>query len=124
MASAILTRCFQLKKPKSPTSPPTVQVSGLTPYTLRHRYCAACLQTLDGGAPVSAYTVGKEMGHGGDALVKRVYGLLGAVRHRGDAVEFRVEQHPITLRKHISRLPWGRLPFQRQPESLEKRLSA
>src|SRR2546429_9857021 len=38
------------------------------PYIFRHTYCAARLQTLDGGAPVSAYTVGKEMGQGGDAL--------------------------------------------------------
>lgn len=86
------------------------------PYIFRHTYCAARLQTLDGGAPVSAYTVGKEMGHGGDALVRRVYGHLGTVRHRAEAVEFRVEQHPITLRKHISRLQWGRLPFERQPK--------
>ncbi|MGH7613491.1 MAG: hypothetical protein ACREMW_05515 [Gemmatimonadales bacterium] len=28
-------------------------------------YCAARLQTLDGDAPVSPYTVGKELGHGG-----------------------------------------------------------
>jgi len=86
------------------------------PYIFRHTYCAARLQTLDGGAPVSAYTVGKEMGHGGDALVRRVYGHLGTVRHRSAAVEFRVEQHRLTLRKHISRLQWGRLPFQRQPK--------
>src|SRR3989442_15083041 len=52
------------------------------PYIFRHTYCAARLQTLDGGAPVSTYTVGKEMGHGGDALVRRVYGHLGTVRHR------------------------------------------
>ena len=73
------------------------------------------------------------MGHGGDALVRRVYGHLGTVRHRGGkwgddgstAVEFRIEQHRITLRKHIARLQWGRrLPLQRQPESLQKRLSA
>ena len=86
------------------------------PYIFRHTYCAARLQTLDGGALVSAYTVGKEMGHGGDALVRRVYGHLGTVRHRSAWVEFRVEQHRITLRKHIARLNWGRLPFERQPK--------
>jgi integrase len=59
----------------------------------RHTYCAARLQTLDGGSPVSIYTVGKELGHGGDALVKRVYGHLGTVRHRAEVVEYRVEQH-------------------------------
>ncbi len=62
-------------------------------YDFRHTYCAARLQTLDGGAPVSAYTVGRELGHGGDALVKRVYGHLGTVRHRSDEVEYRVKQH-------------------------------
>ena len=32
------------------------------------------------------------MGHGGDALVKRVYGHLGQVRHRSDVVEYRANQ--------------------------------
>ena len=59
----------------------------------RHTYCAARLQTLDEGAPVSLYTVACEMGHGGDALVKRVYGHLGKVRHRSPVVEYRIEQH-------------------------------
>jgi integrase len=58
----------------------------------RHTYCATRLQTLDDGAPVSEYTVAKEMGHGGTAMVRRVYGHLGRVRHRADAVEYRVEQ--------------------------------
>jgi integrase len=43
----------------------------------RHTYCAARLQTLDQGAPVSAYTVAKELGHGGESMVRRVYGHLG-----------------------------------------------
>jgi integrase len=59
----------------------------------RHTYCSARLQTLDQGAPVSVYTVATELGHGGDSLVKRVYGHLGQVRHRAEAVEYRVEQH-------------------------------
>jgi len=62
-------------------------------YTFRHTYCAARLQTLDGEAPVATYTVGKELGHGGDSLVKRVYGHLGTVRHRSAVVEYRVQQH-------------------------------
>lgn len=49
------------------------------------------------GAPVSVYTLGKELGHGGDALVKRVYGHLGSVRHRAEVVEYRVEQHETQL---------------------------
>lgn len=62
-------------------------------YDFRHTYCAARLQTLDGDAPVSPYTVGQELGHGGDSLVKRVYGHLGTVCHRAKAVEYLVQQH-------------------------------
>jgi integrase len=59
----------------------------------RHTYCAARLQTLDTGAPVSPWTVAQEMGHGGRSLVDRVYGHLGNVRHRAEVVEYRVGQH-------------------------------
>jgi integrase len=59
----------------------------------RHTYCAARLQTTDRGEAVSTYTVAKELGHGGDSLVKRVYGHLGTVRHRRDVVEYRVDDH-------------------------------
>lgn len=67
----------------------------------RHTYCAARLQTLDAGAPVSIYTVGREMGHGGEALVKRVYGHLGEVRHRSAFVEYRVGQHMAKLKDRL-----------------------
>lgn len=70
----------------------------------RHTYCSARLQTLDQGAPVSIYTVGKELGHGGDSLVKRVYGHLGQVRHRAEVVEYRVEQHRAILRERLGAL--------------------
>lgn len=63
------------------------------PYAFRHTYCAARLQTLDRGHPVSPWTVAREMGHGGRALVDRIYGHLGEVRHRSEAVEYRTEQH-------------------------------
>ena len=59
----------------------------------RHTYCAARLQTLDQGFPISTYTVARELGHGGDSLIKRVYGHLGTVRHRSENPEFRIEQH-------------------------------
>lgn len=68
----------------------------------RHTYCSARLQTLDHGAPVSIYTVGKELGHGGEALVKRVYGHLGTVRHRSEVVEYRVEQHQKQLKDRLA----------------------
>jgi integrase len=70
----------------------------------RHTYCAARLQTLDQGAPVSTYTVAKELGHGGEAMVRRVYGHLGQVRHRSDVVEYRVEQHAAALKDRLAQL--------------------
>ena len=70
----------------------------------RHTYCAARLQTLDQGAPVSMFTVSKELGHGGEALVKRVYGHLGEVRHRSDVVEYRVKQHRAKLAEKLRHL--------------------
>jgi integrase len=63
----------------------------IRPYAFRHTYTAARLQTLDRGYPISNYTVARELGHGGDALVKRVYGHLGTIRHRAEVVEYRIE---------------------------------
>ena len=60
----------------------------------RHTFCSARLQTLDGGQPVSPFTVAVEMGHGGIAMVKNVYGHLGTIRHRSEFVEYRIEQCP------------------------------
>jgi len=70
----------------------------------RHTYTAARLQTLDAGAPVSVYTVAKELGHGGDAMVKQVYGHLGEVRHRAAVVEYRVDQHAAKLADRLAAL--------------------
>jgi hypothetical protein len=36
-------------------------------------------------------TVAKELGHGGDAMVRRVYGHIGEVRQRAAVLEYRVE---------------------------------
>ena len=41
---------------------------------------------------MSVYTVARELGHGGESMVKRVYGHLGQIRHRSEVVEYRVEQ--------------------------------
>jgi integrase len=68
----------------------------------RHTYCAARLQTSDEGAPVSAYTVAKELGHGGDSMVRRVYGHLGEVRHRSKVVEYLVNQYKKVLGKRLA----------------------
>jgi hypothetical protein len=60
---------------------------------LRHGYATARLQTLDNGAPVSTFTVARELGHTSVQLVEGIYGHLGKVRHRSEVVEFRIEQH-------------------------------
>jgi hypothetical protein len=66
------------------------------------------LQTLDQGAPVSIYTVGRELGHGWESLVKLVYGHLGAVRHRAEVVEYRLEQHQERLADRLAALTCAR----------------
>ncbi len=53
------------------------------------------------GAPVSVYTVAREMGHGGEWMVRRVYGHLGQVRHRAEVVEYRAEQFAAKLRDRL-----------------------
>ena len=66
---------------------------------------------MDGGAPVSPFTVGRELGHGGDALVRTVYRNLSTVPHRAATVEYRVEQHRAILRERLAavRAPRGDL---------------
>ncbi len=76
-------------------------------YALRHTYCAARLQTLDAGAPVSPWTVAREMGHGGRSLVDRIYGHLGTVRHRAEVVEYRADQHAEKLGQRLDVLHMG-----------------
>lgn len=78
----------------------------------RHGYCAARLQTLDRGAPISVYTVAKELGHGGDSMVKRVYGHLGTVRHRLRLV--RGSREPAPSRTDV---PAGLLSDRVHPEA-------
>jgi integrase len=68
----------------------------------RHTYCAARLQTLDGGAPISPYTVSRELGHSSPAMVH-----VGTIRHRSEAVEYRLEQHRKILAKRLEVLREG-----------------
>jgi integrase len=70
----------------------------------RHTYCACRLQALDRGAPVSPYVVSRELGHGSEEMVRRVYSHLGTVRHRSEVVEYRVEQHYERLGDQLIRL--------------------
>jgi len=78
--------------------------SEITPKMFRHTYASARLQTTDHGAPVSIFTVSRELGHGSENLVKRIYGHLGTVRHRAKVVEYRVEQHQKVLKEQLAAL--------------------
>lgn len=73
----------------------------------RHTYTAARLQTTDQGAPVSPYTVSRELGHGSRAMVEQVYSHLGIVRHRSEMVEYRVNQHRERLGERLERVEAG-----------------
>lgn len=81
----------------------------------RNTYAAARLQSLDGTAPVSPYTVSRELGHGSLKMVETIYGHLGQTRHRARVVEFPVRlakarsdkhvvtAHPVGYRKSLQR---------------------
>lgn len=71
---------------------------------LRHAYCAARLQSLDGGAPVAPWTVARELGHSSTDMVERIYGHLGQVRHRGEGVAFHVADHKEILHERLEAL--------------------
>ena len=76
---------------------------GISAKTFRHTYCSARLQTTDHGAPVSPFTVSRELGHGSRDMVEKIYSHLGAFRCRGKVVEYRVEKFPALderLKKH------------------------
>lgn len=73
----------------------------------RHPYTATRLQTLDGGAPVSIYTVAGKLGHTSPAMVQRVYSHPGQVRYRSEAVEYCVEQHAEVLGDCLTALAKG-----------------
>ncbi|HEX4628778.1 MAG TPA: hypothetical protein VH137_08315 [Gemmatimonadales bacterium] len=70
----------------------------------RHTYTATRLQTLDRGAPVSVFTVSRELGHASTAMVERVYAHLGETRHRRDVVEYRIEPFADMLGERLTTL--------------------
>ena len=45
----------------------------------------------------------RELGHGSEEMVRRVYAHMGDVRHRSDVVEFRVDQHLDRLGDRLQR---------------------
>jgi integrase len=58
------------------TFPKGAFLSEIRTKVFRHTYITARLQTLDRGAPVSLWTVAREVGHNGAAMIERVYGHL------------------------------------------------
>ncbi|HEX9581616.1 MAG TPA: tyrosine-type recombinase/integrase [Gemmatimonadales bacterium] len=68
-------------------------------HLFRHTYTALRLQTLDSGAPVSLWTVARELGHGGVGMIEQTYGHLLEVRHRLAAVEYR----PLQIAERVTR---------------------
>ena len=81
-----------------------LEANSLRTKMFRHTYCAARLQALDRGAPVSTYTVARELGHESEAMVRRVYAHLGEVRHRSEVVEYRVAQHREQVGERLQKL--------------------
>ncbi len=69
----------------------------VTRHTLRHTYASVRLQTLDNGAPVSIFTVAKELGHKSIDLIEKTYGHLLEERERLPIVRYR-ETKVIPLR--------------------------
>jgi hypothetical protein len=53
---------------------------------------SARIQTLDGGAPVSDWTVQQEMGHSSLRMLQEVYVRIGSIRQRREHVEYRWEE--------------------------------
>jgi integrase len=86
------------------TVPAGWEPGAITSKMFRHTYCSARLATLDRGPPVNPDTVFREMGHSSRDLVEQVYGHLGTIRHRAEAVEYRVERHEVTLGDRLTAL--------------------
>ena len=70
----------------------------ITPKMFRHTFISARIQTTENGAPIAAFQVAKEVGHTSTAMIEKVYGHLGQVRHRSKYVEYRVAQHKQAIR--------------------------
>jgi hypothetical protein len=75
----------------------------------RHAYCAARLQTVDQGAPVSVFTVARERGARRRHDGAEVYGHLGQVRRRAEVMEYRVDEYATKLGDRLEALPGERL---------------
>lgn len=61
----------------------------ITPVVFRHTYTATRLQTTDNGAPVSIFTVARELGHRGIDRIEDTYGHLQRKRERLEEVRYK-----------------------------------
>lgn len=62
-------------------------------HTLRHTYASHRIQTVEGGQPVSPFTVSRELGHSSSAMVEQCYGhLLENRSDRREEISFRPVQ--------------------------------
>ncbi len=86
MDNAELLCCYHNQ---SKGAKPLASQPGRLPHTLRHTYTATRMQTLDHGAPVSPYTVMRELGHRDLKLIEDTYGHLQARRDRVPVVQYR-----------------------------------
>ena len=57
-----------------------------SPHLPPHLHRSATPKCLHHGAPISVYTVSRELGHGSEDMVPRVYSHLGMFRHRSEVV--------------------------------------
>jgi hypothetical protein len=77
----------------------------------RVTYASARMQTPDGGAPVSDWTVQQEMGHGSMRMLHDVYVRIGSSRQRREQVEHpwaeRVPEFEPQLLKTLPGIPAG-----------------
>jgi integrase len=73
----------------------------------RVTYASARVQTLDGGAPISDWTVQQEMGHASLDMLKEIYVRIGSIRQRREHVEYRWEEWADKFPPHIAGPPRG-----------------
>lgn len=69
----------------------------LTPKVFRHTYCAARLQTTDGGVPIAKIKVARELGHRKSDITEGVYAHVDpgmTLMRRRERVEFTLADYP------------------------------
>ncbi|MGK7313636.1 MAG: tyrosine-type recombinase/integrase [Candidatus Longimicrobiales bacterium M2_2A_002] len=92
----------------------------LTPKVFRHSYCAARLQTLDNGAPISTFKVSRELGHKDTSMVEDIYGHVGpgiAGAPRKDYVEFLLGNFEDALGDRVEKMQ-ARTEIRNEPKSV------